>query len=320
MQEIRLKELKNAYCDALGLAFGEFLDVYETENEDIINLLSEEELKILIEYAICKNKIAGVGELGLKVPKTGLVGDLFDYYKMNGKEIVSARNIDNLSARDFVGDRLILEVENLLDYNEGYLSKIVDFCASTQTPILIKMGQTLQEVGKIVNKFNCSPAELLEEYGFLDRECYIYGLNFLDKEDQKLLKNYNPTLILSPRDDGESGRGAINLYNLCFNGLNFAFSSGKCYCIDMFLEGKLALYNTANLMHERGLVGEDEVLNALQGKTGELLFLKDDNYLTNNLINERIDVDLPFFKTRALGLKEKVEEIAIKVKKNMTSQ
>jgi len=314
MQEIKLKEFKNGYCDALGMSLGEFLDVYEIDEQEILNLLNDEELKILVEYAIAKNKVSGVGELYLKVPKTGLIGENFENYKMVGKELLSARLIDNLSAKDFVGGRIMLEVENLLEYNEDYLSKIVDFCASTDTPVLIKMGQTLEEVGKIVNKFNCSPAQLLEDYGFLDRECYIYGLNFIDKEDQKLLKNYSATLILSPRDDAESGRGAINLYNFIFNQLNFIFASGKCYDIDMLSEGKLSIYNTSNLMHERGLVGVEEILNSLQGEQGEILLFNDDEYRRENLLNEKITQDIPFIKTRMLGLREKVQEIAKKIK------
>lgn len=315
--DVRLKELKNAYCDLIGASLGEFIDVWQADEEEILKILNDEKLKILAEYILLKNKLAGVGEVFLKVPKAGLVGEIFDCVQIAGREILSARQIDGLSARDFVGGRLMLEVESLLEYNEDYLSKIVDFCATTQTPVLIKLGQTLEEVGKIVNKFGCSPAELLEDYGFLDRECYIYGLNFIDKDDQKLLKRYEPTLILSPRSDAEAGRGAINLYNLIFNGLKFVFASEKCYNIDMFAEGKLAIYNTSNLMFERGLVKTEEILNALQSDRGELVFLKDSDFEIENLLNEKVEVDLPFIKTRMLAMREKVRIIAKEIKEKI---
>ena len=41
----------------------------------------------------------------------------------------------------------------------------------------------------------------------------------------------------------------------------FAVAGGKCYNVNMFLEGKHALYNTANLMYERGLVDTKDILN-----------------------------------------------------------
>lgn len=317
MQNIELKLLKNCYCDAVGLALSEFFDVWSIDDEnDILKNLNIEQLHSICEYAILKNKIGGVGELNLKVPIPEIARPFFDKYEIDGKEILSARLIDGFSARDFVGGRIILEVENLLEYGDDYLSKTVDFSATVGLPVLIKMGQTLEEVGKVVNKFDMSPAEVLEDYGFLDRECYIYGLNFLDKEDQRLLKNYNTTLILSPRDDGESGRGAINLYNLIFNDLKFAFSSGKCYNVDMFSEGKLAIINTSNLMYERGLVSTKDVLEALQGRGGKLM-INLDNECMDTILDTKIEIENDAFKNRLYELRKEVKLIAEKLKEKI---
>ncbi len=311
VETMKLRQFKNAYCDAVGLALGEFMDIRAVLDEsDIVKRLSEEDLSKICEYAVIKNKLAGVGELNLKVTKEGIAIPFFEKYQMNGKEILSARLIDCLSAKDFVGGRIIIEVESLMEYNEDYLSKIVDFCASTDTPVLVKMGQTLEEVGKVVNRFNHSPAEVLEDYGFLDRECLIYGLNFLDKEDQKLLKNYNPTLVLSPKDDGESGRGAINLYNLVFNQLKFNFASGKCYEVDMILEAKLAILNTANLMYERDLVSVEEAMTAIQGSSGELLIEIEDSCEKATVLDRKVDINDINLKARLAELRDSLKQIA----------
>lgn len=317
MQNINLKFLKNYYCDAVACALGEFVDVFNIDEYELINMLEEDDLKNICEYAVLKNKIAGVGELFLKVPKAGVSRDFFDKYQIVGKEILSARLMEGLVAKDIVGGRLILEVESLLEYSEGYLSKIVDLAASTDTPVLIKMGQSLKEVGKIVSKFGCSPAELLEDYGFLDRECYIYGFNFIDKEDQKLLTKYNPTLILSPRCDAESGRGAINLYNLIFNDLKFVFSSGKCYNIDMLAECKLASYNTSNLMYESGLVSVERLIYQLQSDEGDIEFKKDDEWRFENILDEKISLNYYELKNKYLALRKEIINIAIKIKEKI---
>lgn len=307
---MKLKGFKNAYCDALGSSLNEFVDLRKMEEEnEIAGFLTEEETKKIVEYAIIKNKIAGVSELYLKVPNVGFVGELGLKYGLCVKEIVSARIIDNLSVKDFVGGNIIVEVESLLEYNDGYLSKIVDFCASTDTPVLVKVGQDLEEVGRVVNKFKMSPSEVLEDYGFLDRKCLIYGLNFFDKEEQKLIKNYQPTLILSPKDDGESGRGAINLYNLVYNEFDFNFASGKCSKIDMLLEGKLALLNTANLMYERGLVPAGVVLQALQSMTGEVSVEIDEFARKEIVFDKIVSIEDESLKNRFLQLRNDIKEI-----------
>ena len=310
MQNLILKKFKNAYCDAIGLTLGEFVDIATIENEiDVAAKLSQEECDAICEYAIIKNVLAGVGELYLKVPKLGCGLKYFDKYNLRGKEIISARQIDGLTARDIVGGRLMIEVESLLEYNEDYLSRIVDFSATTQTPVIVKLGQSLEEVGKVVNKFNASPAEVLENFGFLDRECLIYGLNFLDKEDQRLIKNYNPTLILSPRDDAENGRGSVNLYNFIFNGLNFKFASGGGWNVDMIAEGKLAIYNTSNLMYETGLVSTQDVLKALQSDVGEITLNVDEFAKEKVILDQKVTLKNDQLYQTMENLKEKIKNI-----------
>ncbi len=265
-----LKGFQNYFCDGIASVLGEYLDVYTDYNEDkILEKISIEDLKTIVEYAVLKNKVAGVKFLNIKVPVSKIGREALEKFDLEGNEVLSARIMPNLTTKDLLGGNLFLHIEDLLDYEEGYLESISDFCGRTETPIIITICQDLKEVGKLVNKYNKSPVEILEDFGFLDRECYLQGLNFLDKEDQKLLKQYNPTLILSPRDDGESGRGAINLFNFIYNRLKFVFSSGRCYNIDMLGEAKLANINTQNLMFSRGLIKEESLLESLQYKKGE---------------------------------------------------
>lgn len=268
---IKLKGFQNYFCDGVASALGEFIDVYNDYNEEeILKKINIDELKTLIEYSVLKNKIAGVKFLNIKVPMAFVGREALEKFELEGNEILSARVMPNLSTKDLLGGRLILHIEDLLDYEEGYLESISDFCGRTDIPVMISLGQDLEEVGKLVNKYNKSPVEVLEDFGFLDRECYLQGLNFIDKEDQKLLMQYNPTLILSPRDDGESGKGAINLFNLIYNRLKFVFSSGRCYNIDMLGEAKLANLNTQNLMFRRGLIEDEKLLESLQWNNGEV--------------------------------------------------
>ena len=98
-------------------------------------------------------------------------------------------------------------------------------------------------------------------------------------------------LILSPKSDGEEGKGEINLYNLIYNRLKFCFSSGKCYNIDMFKEGFLAILNTNNLMNKAGLANENIVLDALQSEYETLEIDFDKSKKLSCLFEERISIE-----------------------------
>ena len=303
--QTKIKSFKNYFCDAISCSLGEFIDVYDSQfdEDELLSKLSKEEINIICQYAIVKNKIAGVGELYLKVPIASIGREALEMFKMGGKVIIKKKQKEDLTTNDFVGDRVILYIEDLLDYKEGALSDIADFLGRTDMPVIINLGRTLEEIGKLVNRYGKSPVEVLEDFGYLDRECYVYGLNFIDKDDQKLLASYNANIIFSPRSDGEEGRGAINLYNFIYNRLKFVFSSGKCYNIDMLAEGKLARINTNNLMYEKGLIKDEELLEALVTQNGENNFEIDNFALKNCLFNEKY-----------LMLRERIKEIINKIK------
>lgn len=311
--QTKIKSFKNYFCDAISCGVGEFIDVYDNfDEENLIASLSQEEISIICQYATLKNKIAGVGELFLKVPYASIGRKALEMFEMDGKVVISAKQKDTLTTNDFVGDRVVLQVEDLLDYKEGALTDIADFLGRTEMPVLINLGRDLEEVGRLVNRYGKSPVEILEDFGFLDRECYVYGLNFIDKDDQKLLANYNTCLIFSPRSDAEEGKGAINLYNFIYNRLKFVFSSGKCYNINMLAEGKLASLNTNNLMYERGLVKEEELLDALSYKIGENIVEIDNYSLSECLFDQKVELEQ--FKKKYLSLREKILEIIKKIK------
>lgn len=315
MQDItkrKIKSFKNYYCDALYCSLGEFFDS-ETISQILENkMLTSQQIKILCEYAVIKNKMAGVSYLNLKVPDFGYGVELLEKYEMKGHEIVSANLMNCMPSKALVGQRLMLEVENLLEYNENFLSDLSDLSATAGIPLIFSLGQDLEEVGKIVNKFNLSPVQTLESYGFLDRECYVIGLNFIDKEDQKLLKDYNVTCIFSPCCDGEEGRGAINLYNFVYNELKFGFSSRKCYNVDMLKECYLARVNTSNLMYESDLI---DIENLLLAVSDDNLIEIDWDELSKdeNILNQNIKINIKEYEHIRKETREVIKNLKEKI-------
>ena len=103
-----------------------------------------------------------------------------------------------------------------------------------------------------------------------------------------------------------------NLYNFIYNRLKFVFSSGKCYNIDMLAEGKLARINTNNLMYEKGLIKDEELLEALVTQNGENNFEIDNFALKNCLFDKKIEISQ--FNEKYLMLRERIKEIINKIK------
>lgn len=307
----KIKSFNNYYCDALYCALGEFFD--KEKIDEILNskTLTQQQVKQLCEYAVIKNKIAGVTFLNLKVPDFGYGIELLEKYNMNGHEIVSANLMNCMPSKALVGQRLMLEVESLLEYNENFLSDLSDLSAKIDIPIIFALGQDLEEVGKIVNKFKMSPVQTLESFGFLDRECYVLGLNFIDKDDQKLMRDYGATCIFSPCCDGEEGKGAINLYNFIYNDLKFRFSSRRNHNIDMLKECWLAMVNTSNLMFEKDLIKIEDLLQAVFDKNGIDIEISIGEYeRKDGLLNKKIKLNIEDFE----NVYKNVEKLVFQLK------
>lgn len=307
----KIKSFKNYYCDALYCALGEFFD--KEKIDEILNskTLTQQQVKQLCEYAVIKNKIAGVTFLNLKVPDFGYGIELLEKYNMNGHEIVSASLMNCMPSKALVGQRLMLEVESLLEYNENFLSDLSELSAKIDIPIIFALGQDLEEVGKIVNKFKMSPVQTLESFGFLDRECYVLGLNFIDKDNQKLMRDYGATCIFSPCCDGEEGKGAINLYNFIYNDLKFRFSSRRNHNIDMLKECWLAMVNTSNLMFEKDLIKIEDLLQTVFDKNGIDIDISTGEYeRKEGLLNKKINLNIEDFE----NVYKNVEKLVFQLK------
>lgn len=302
--EVKLKGFINYYCDALYCGLGEFVDPSKYELES----LSEQELKTICEYSVVKNIMAGVSEVNLKVPRYGLGRNALEKYNLLGKEIVDAELIAILPTSALVGEKLVIELDNLSELSPPFLSETSEFVALTGCEVLIKLGQDLEEVGKLVNKYNCSPVEMLESFGFLDRKCSVMGLNYIDKDDQKLLKDYNIKCIFSPQSDGENGLGAINLYNFIYHELEFGFASDRCAYIDMIEQAKLAKLNTSNLMNDSTLLSARDVLDPLMANYGEITLCQCER--EDNILNQKILISHNDYE----NLRDKVKNIAKELK------
>lgn len=274
MQQESLQEknaFKNGFCDIMRTALNTFLPVEESEEMCLeFEKLTADELLPLARFAFLLNKCSGIGEVNVFAPSADVL-PLFEEFGLDGKLILPLEAVSGLRAKDFVGERIALFVPSLLELEEKELSEISDLAGKMKLPVFIGFGKSLDEVGLLDQRYKLSPARILEDFGFLDRECYLLGCNFIDKDDLEIIASYGAKVILTPRSDMMLGRGAVNLYSIENKGISYSFGSDVCPVVDVASEAALARGNTANLLYERGLIKPESLKNAIlmEGREGD---------------------------------------------------
>lgn len=235
---------KNYYCDSLASFIYEVYPRIDLEDFEI----SKQDDALLCDYAVLKNKLAGVAELniGCKFSENGL--SALKKYGLKGNAVVSAKDYE-------FKENVIPHIKSLLDYSESQLQELSTL--ALKKPVMITFGRSLDEMGMIDKTYNLSPAHFIEDLGFLDRECYILGGNYLDKDELNVLGGYDTRIILSPCADMLLGRGFVNLSPLRSQNISIGFASDVYPKVDMMQEIWLSAGQTANLMHNPNLVTEE---------------------------------------------------------------
>ena len=242
---------KNYYCDPLASFIYEGMP--RTNLEEVT--VSKEEEKLLCEYAVIKNKVAGVSEVNIACSEPSIVLELLKKYGLKGRAVVS--DISKCS------DGTIFHIKDILSLSEQQLQDIALEVGKRKIPCMLTFGRTLDQMGQIDKLYGMSPARFLEEEGFLDRECLILGGNYLDKDDLNILSQYDARVVVTPRSDMLLGRGFINLSPLKSQGLALGFATDIHPYTDMLAEVYLAAGQTANLMHDAKAVQFEELLKFL---------------------------------------------------------
>ena len=262
----QIYDFKNCYCDAACFAQG----------AKPLKSWQKDELLLLYEYVIAKNFTSGVKELWIVNDFNLDLSPLAQKYSMKIKSIVKMENINTLASSMLVNDGVVIEVDKLEELGEREASEIVSFSARLNIPLLVHFGQDLYSLGALDKKYRMPPERVLEELGFLDRKCYLFGCNYLDKDALSLFENYEVEHIFSPLDDGEKGRGFLN-FKLYENKVcHLASREGE---IDMTGNANFLRLSTNNLLSSAEMIAlssygrllpfesdDDKILRLLKSK------------------------------------------------------
>ncbi len=251
----------NSFCNALKSVCFEFLPFEKALeiSDNLSDLLTNEEIKEINRYMVLKNLESKVSELTLITHEVNSAVQTMLEFDLTGSVLIYGKSIQDFNLFKSQVDDLMqkqdkikigIYIDNILDFSEEDLCKLSDFTGKEKLPIYLNFLRTLDEAGSLDKLYGKSPAKVLEDFGFLDRKCYCVGCNFLDKDDAEVLYFNHAYIILTPLSDMMLGKGAVNLQMLLGQGLTVSLGSDSYIPIDMNLEGKIALGNTANLMYD----------------------------------------------------------------------
>lgn len=209
-------------------------------------------------------KIASDGiDLGGRIVMPGFANCYLNYerasfnsfHKKIDEEKLKLKNITAGVTFDFydVKDADLLEGE----FSPSVLEKR---CENLSKRVFVKIGQNLDEMGKINAIYRKMPSEVLEDYGVLDRKAMIVGGNCFEKDELEIFSGYDTSFILLPNDDARSGRRFLNINILKRLNIPFGFGSGEYAEIDFFAFMRQILSFNSFIMENSSLMSAQEVL------------------------------------------------------------
>ncbi|MBR1890567.1 MAG: amidohydrolase family protein [Clostridia bacterium] len=153
-----------------------------------------------------------------------------------------------------------LALENLQDKTEQELDDLCFDLAKTSKKLFLKVGLTLEEMGAVDKEYGKSLCEVLEGFGLLDRGSVIVGGNCFEKDDLRLLANYDTKFVFLPNEDARIGRRAININTLKMLGFDCGIGSGDFVEIDFFGFMRQLLQSQRQMFESDSVLQESDVL------------------------------------------------------------
>ncbi|MDD4815667.1 MAG: amidohydrolase [Clostridia bacterium] len=242
--------------------------------------------------------------------------------------------------------------------NEKNFETLTTFAKQNNLPVSTHLSETLKEVGDCSVKYKKTPVELLEDYGFLDRQCTLYHMVHCDKDDLKIVSDYNASIITCPSSNLKLASGIAPLFAMQNAGINIGIGTDGAYSnnsFDMFKEmflvatlEKANLYNASILRAEQALdmatkngakiLGYENLGEIKKGNLADIILVdiqKPHHYPHHNLISNLVysakssDVYLTMtngkivYENGQFDIGENIEEIyknCLKIKKRILEE
>ena len=297
--------LRNSYCLPILSLCAEYLDSRDILilRENLLELSSEE---IKMKYNLCEEDIEfiyrkylldgikkGVNEMNFVSISPLLSKSLFEEYGVSGKILIRARDSGKIPELQHQFNKSLVSLGvTVSPYYDGddLTNKISNICGEYKLPVFVTLYDDLEQTGMLNTLFNKPPINYVEDVGLLDRECYIIGGNYADKDDFLTMSNYETKVIVSPYDSINFGTNIPNIYAMKSNSVDVQLSSPINN--NILEEIKLATALNRSLLSDCEVLPFNEVLELVISKK-ERIIVKE-NY-------ERI-------KQKCIKIMEKIKE------------
>lgn len=209
-----------------------------------------------------RNIAAGVVRLNLLTEDPLAAAEKYKNYGLSGKIIVRADLLDKRTLKKLIKQGIDLAIYiDLLSFDERQLEKF----SLTGLPVFIPLFDDLTKTGQIDSNFGTSPAKLVEDMGFLDRDCTIISGAYADKDDLELLGSYGAKIVVCPISQSKLGATFSNVVLMHKSGLKVGIGSGKNDEINLAKECEYLYLTTLSLLENPQAITLEEI----QNMTGE---------------------------------------------------
>lgn len=210
-----------------------------------------------------KNVAAGVKYLQILTARPQEVASLMREQGLDGRVVVSPEKVLDGGCEKLKNlDYPFAVYVDILECDE----KTVEAVSMLNLPVVIPLFENLQRTGEISAMFDTSPAKLIEELGFLDRDCTIVGGMYADKDDLEILGNYNAKMVLCPRAFARRGGTFANLLLMKKQGLDLQMGTLDNAEIDFTKEIEFLHLTTLALLENESAIDKKEIEKIATGE------------------------------------------------------
>lgn len=249
LQEWYLKHtfLEEEKLSSEDVYYGEMLGILESLKAGITCFEEKSFFIPSIIKAIEKSKVRARVGIGREKQSLGLKKDLENSLKYFSK--------NNQLIKPVLSPSIYTESEQDLEI-------YIEFAKKHNLPLSASLSETLEEVGECtIKNNNKSPVQYLEDLGFLDRECTLHHCVHMDKDDVKILADYNVNVVTCPSNNLKLASGIAPLSTFLANNVNLALGTdGPTDRIDMFKEMFLASTLQKATLYDLNIMTEKQVL------------------------------------------------------------
>lgn len=201
---------------------------------------------------------------------------------------------------------------SLYTSSREYLLTCKDLAQEYQLPLHLHFCENKKELRDIKKIYHKKPVKVLEELGFLEHKLLLAHGTFISKEEQKLLKGKDISIIHNPLSNLTLGCGIADITSLRKNGLNVCLGSdgqGSGNHLNLFRHMALAcdlqkalyqdptvissyeILEMATINGAKALGLEDKIGSLEVGKKADLIMLDLNTIMTTpttNLLNQLV--------------------------------